>query len=132
MATEPEEGEKAGPVIRPFAEFLIEHQQGRIAVELGEKLHELVEACKAHDKQGTLSLKITVVPMKDAMDTLIVSADVKASIPEAKVKGSVYFSDADGNLVRTNPQQPGLPLREVGGPKIEADPIDVESREVAK
>lgn len=120
------------PVIRPFADFLIDVHGGKTAVELAEKFHEVIEGVKTFEKQGSITLTITVTPMKDVADTMLVTADVKAKIPEAKRKGAVFFTDDHGNLVRDNPALPRLPLREVGGPKIEpdAEPIDAASKDV--
>jgi hypothetical protein len=104
--------------VRPFAEWLVEAQQGTLASELSTSLNEVVEAVNLTGKPGVLTLKVSIKPPGKNADggTVVVSADVATKIPVPDRKESVYFVDDDCNLSRHNPAQPALPLREVGKP----------------
>lgn len=108
-----------GPVIRPFAHFLLDHHAGRTATKLAEELHALTAAVQDTEKGGTLTLVLKIEPLaKGDVDTLVVTADIKTKMPQHPNRGAVFFPDGDGNLVRESPDKPRLPLREVGGKKI--------------
>lgn len=114
MASTPDK-EKDDVQVRPFADFLIDHHSGVTAAELSDKLHELVSAVHDTGKKGTLTLSIVVEPFKGDTETMYVTADIKAKIPEEPRRGAVFFPDADGNLRREDPRRPHLPLKELGG-----------------
>lgn len=102
------------PTIRPFAAILQEHRKGRLHSELGEKLNELVEAVQTLGKGGSLTLKLQIKPSGKGSDMVIVSDDIKVDLPKLESEPGWFFIDSDKNLVRHNPSQPDLPLREVG------------------
>lgn len=94
------------PEIRPFAAFL----QERAAThdELSEALWDLVARCADTRKKGSLTLTIAIEPAKDAPDVLMVSDEIKLKLPEYPRPSAIYWADGQGNLSRTNPQQPEL------------------------
>jgi hypothetical protein len=98
---------------RPFAEWLHEQRQGALAAELSEVLNELVEAVHRHGRTGTLTLAIKVAPAGKNGHTVVVSDEVKAKLPEGERGDSIFFVDPDMNLIRHDPNQEVLPLREV-------------------
>lgn len=101
---------------RPFADFLQEHNNGAGHRQAGEALQRLVGAVLDTGKKGTVSLTVTVEPMKGAPDTLVTVVDVKEKLPVNPPKGAVFYADGDHNLTRTDPNQPTLggPLRDLG------------------
>lgn len=103
------------PQRKPFAQFLQEARKGGLHTELSDELAELVHACVETGKKGTLVLTVTVVPAKDEDGTVQVTDGVKVTVPKPDARPSVFFADDHGNLSRTNPRQPELPLREVPG-----------------
>jgi hypothetical protein len=104
---------------KPFAQFLQEARKGGLHTELSDELADLVHACVETGKKGKLALTVTVVPAKDEDGTVQITDDVKVTVPKPDARPSVFFADDHGNLSRTNPRQPELPLREVPGGRAE-------------
>lgn len=105
--------------IRPFAAVLQDIAAGRLHDRLSEQLADLTAAVTDTGKKGTVTLTITVAPVKAGVtDTLIVTGKTVAKIPEdaAATPSSVFFADAAGNLSRNDPKQLTLPLRAVDNP----------------
>ncbi|GAA1909199.1 hypothetical protein GCM10009737_07970 [Nocardioides lentus] len=103
-------------VRRPFADFLREQSRGSTHNELTEGLHDLIAAVVETGRKGTLTLTISVAPMKKDTERLLVSDLVKVSKPQPDRKESLYFADDNGNLTRNDPNQPTFEsLREVPG-----------------
>ena len=94
------------PEIRPFAAFM----QERVAThdELSEGLWDLVDRVIDTGKKGSLTLVITVERDKKAPEVLIVSDEIKLKLPEYDRPGAIYWADQQGNLSRSNPQQPEI------------------------
>jgi antitoxin (DNA-binding transcriptional repressor) of toxin-antitoxin stability system len=107
--------------VRPFAAILQEVAAGKLHTQLSEKLNELTEAVKATGKKGTVTVQITVEPVKKGnTNALTVSGKTVAKIPEGDDANpsSVFFTDAAGNLTRNDPAQIQLPLRGLETPKV--------------
>lgn len=96
----------------PFARFVQEQRQGALHAELSDGLAELAEAVLVVEKKGTLTLKITVTPSKDGQ-TIIISDDVKLTVPQPARGAGIFFVDTKGNISRDNPRQTRLPLQSV-------------------
>lgn len=104
--------------IRPFAAVLQDIGNGTAAAEASRELADLTEAVIALGKKGTLTLTLTVAPASKGLATnLVVAAEVKAKPPTGEAPASVFFTDADGNLTRNDPNQPMLPLRGLTTPR---------------
>lgn len=91
--------------VRPFADWLREQQQGITHDELSEALHDLVGSVRDTGKKGTLTFTVTVAPLKENVDVLVVTDDVKVARPKPDRKSSMFYPDAHGNLTRTDPNQ---------------------------
>jgi hypothetical protein len=113
--TNPRTGEVVDdPAIRPFGDFLRDQSQGRTHDELSEALWDLAARVRETGKKGSLTLVVNVEPMKGDTTVLVVSDEIKLKLPEFQRGGSVFYSDEQGNLSRSNPDQPELSgLREV-------------------
>jgi hypothetical protein len=98
---------------RPFLDFLREHRSGSTHDSLSDKLQELVAAVVEEGKGGTLTLTISVKPLGKG-DGLEVGADVKIKTPKAPAGVSIFFPSPENNLVRQDPRQQTMELREVG------------------
>lgn len=96
--------------VRPFAAWLQDHRGGRLHAELTAVLADVTDAVKAHNKAGSVTVKIDLKPQGNMV---VVSDRVTAKLPEGDPDIALYFVDDDGNLVRDDPNQPKLPLREV-------------------
>ena len=116
------------PRIRPFADVLLEMSAGRTHLELGEKLHELIARVRDTGKKGSLTLTISVAPMKNNTSNLVVTDMVAAKLPALDRQTSVFWADRDGNLSRTDPNQLAFEsLKEV--PPVDVDITTGEIRE---
>lgn len=94
------------PAIRPFADWLREQSHGRTHDELGEALWDLAARVRETGKKGTLTLAITVEPMKgDPERVLVISDEIKLRLPEFPRKPSIFYTTGEGNLSRRDPQQ---------------------------
>lgn len=115
-APPPEEDAPEPPERRPFAAWLTEQRNGSLHAELSEALASVVEAVTELNKQGTVTLKVTVKPIEDGSGAAVfVSDEVKTSPPEPARPQAMFFADSRGNLSRRDPRQVELPLRRVGG-----------------
>jgi hypothetical protein len=98
---------------RPYADLLREHRGGLTHEELSDALRDLVVAVTEENKAGSLTFTVKVKPMGKG-DGLEVSADIKCK-PPAKTPGvSIFFATPEGSLVREDPRQKNLELRDVG------------------
>lgn len=120
MNVDPATGEVLDASPKPFSQFLVEQRQGGLHSELSEKLSELVAAVAEHGKPGSLTLQISVKPIKESLDQYLVIDDVKIKAPSGERAASLFFADSRGNLSRSDPRQPQLPLREVPAPETTA------------
>lgn len=127
--------ETDGGRVRPFADFLREQAKGATHEELSEGLRDLVARVMDTGKGGSISLKITVEPMKGSKGSaLVVTDEIKLRLPEHDRQSSLFFSDREGNLVREDPNQLAFDtLREVNTETGEIREVPrAEVREVAK
>ncbi len=104
---------------KPFAAFLQEQRRGGLHGELTDRLAEVVQAVQEHGKPGSLTLKLSIKPNGDGT-TMTVSDDISCKTPEPERGAAIFFADDDGNLLRHDPRQLEIPVREV--PKPEAEP----------
>lgn len=113
----------------PFAKFIQEQRQGALHAELSDSLAELAEAVRGLEKKGTLTLKITATPSKDG-STIIISDEVKLTVPQPARGAGIFFVDMDGNISRDNPNQQRLPLAEAVDRRT-GEIVDLPVREAA-
>jgi len=93
-------------------DFLREHRTGITHDTLSDALQELVAAVAQEGKAGYLTLKIGIKPRgKD--DGLDVSAEIACKPPKETPGSSVFFVTPENNLVREDPRQRNMDLREV-------------------
>lgn len=106
------------PPVRPFADFIREHGQGRTHDELSEAIRDLLARVNDTGRKGSVSLKITIEPMKKGGDGMVVVSDaISLSLPEFDRPTGVWFTDKHGNLTRNDPNQLAFDsLREVPPP----------------
>lgn len=103
-------------VVRPFADWLREQSTGKTHEELSDNLHELIARVRETGKKGTLALLVSIEPMKNDHDVLLVMDQIKLRLPEHDRKASLFYPDQSGNLTRSDPNQLAFEgLKEVGG-----------------
>lgn len=103
--------------VRPFAELLHLQRNGAFHADLSTALNRLVRAVQETGKGGDLTVKLKVKPAGKHATMVLVHDDVKLKEPEADKGDGIYFTDERGNLRRSDPNQPELPLREVPQPQ---------------
>lgn len=108
---------------RPFADILLALNRGRTHHELSTGMQQLVAAVEDTGKKGSISLTITVAPTKSE-GVLEVTETVGVKAPTHSRAASLFYADDSHNLVREDPRQMALPLRDVT-----ADPADRPLRE---
>jgi hypothetical protein len=97
-----------------FSDFLREHRSGQTHDSISAKLQELVDTVVEQDRAGSLTIKISLKPRgrgdEGAYD---VTVDTTLSLPKPPPLQSILYATPDGNLVRANPHQQDLDLREI-------------------
>lgn len=91
-----------------FLAFLATTNKGRTAVELTERLHELVEAIRETGKGGSLTYRVTVKPVDNGDGAVTVTDEITVKVPRLERPKSIFFVDDESNLVRHNPRQTSL------------------------
>lgn len=97
---------------RPFMDFLREHRTGITHDLLSDALQDLVAAVVQEQKVGKLVLTIGVKPMGKG-DGLEVSAQIDCKPPKETAGVAIFFPTPDNNLVRQDPRQTTMELREI-------------------
>ena len=77
----------------------------------GAKFADLINAVTAHNKAGTLTLKIAVKP--STAGALAVKAEVSITKPKGLPPESLLWATPEGNLMAEDPRQTKLELRDV-------------------
>jgi len=93
-------------------DFLREHRNGATHDDLSDKLQELVAAVTEENKGGTLTLTISMKPM-GKNDGLEIAADVRIKPPKQAAGVSIFFVTPESNLVRQDPRQQTMELRDL-------------------
>jgi hypothetical protein len=89
---------------RPFNAFLSDLKNGDVHNELTEGLQAVVASVQAHDKEGSITLKLTIKPNKGD-GTVFVIDEIKAKCPESTRPASLFYIDKTHNLIREDPRQ---------------------------
>lgn len=99
--------------VRPFADVLRDVGRGAVIDEAAHQLQTLVREVRESGKKGTLTLKVEVAPMKGNADVVALAVRADLKLPAGEPLAAVMFYDDDGNLLRDDPKQLQLSLREV-------------------
>lgn len=95
--------------MKAFVETLKEIRDGELTGELSAKLQELVAAVTETEKQGALTIKLTLKHTKKA-GILLLEDDIKLVLPEPdRDTSTVFFATDENDLTRRDPRQPSLP-----------------------
>lgn len=96
---------------KPFTDVLGELEGGYFLREMTAKLYEVVRAARETRKAGEIKLAIKVSPT--GRGSVELDAKIDAKVPEHDRPTTTFFLTPDGTLMRNDPNQPRLPLREV-------------------
>jgi len=87
-------------------------RHGQAEVELSDALTEAVQRARDTGKKATVSISITIEP-KGASGQYFLTDDIKCKLPAFAKEKTILFGTPDGNLLRDDPHQQKLPLREL-------------------
>ena len=97
-----------------FPKSLFEIDNGATVAEFATALQTLNNTVREVGKGGEVTLTISVQPAsKGNSDVVMVKSRVKAKLPEATRRQTVFYLDDDNQLVRNDPKQQTLELRVV-------------------
>lgn len=101
--------------VTAFSEQLAYLAKGSLNDECTEELAELIKAVRLTGKKGTLTLTIEVGMLdKSSEDAMRITGDVKTKPPRLDKPTTIMFSTYDGDLLRDDPEQLKMELRQVG------------------
>lgn len=106
--------DQAAPAIdKSFLNVLTNHRRGSIVSDVSAAIKQATSAVQLTGKSAKVMLVMTLKPASaGAKGTLIFEPKVKTTIPEVEAAGSIFYADADFNLVREDPDQKTLTLVE--------------------
>ena len=96
---------------KPFTDILGEIESGQFLRELTAKVYEIVRSTQETHKPGALKLSIKFSPT--GRGSVMIDAKMDATVPEHDRPSTTFFVTPDGTMMRNDPNQPRLPLREV-------------------
>lgn len=102
-----------------FHEFLKDFKAGHLDANLTNKMMELVEAVTRFQKEGKLTIKISLRPKAEG--EIMTAIKFKMEAPERDTIESIMFVTPENNLIDSNPKQPELferPVREISKPSV--------------
>jgi hypothetical protein len=108
----------AAPPFTPFSDWLTDHAQGDVDVEMTLALAEVVQAVINHGKKGSVTLKVHIDTAGSGARTVVTACVVEAKAPTAEPERSIFYVGERGSLHRDDPYQRRLPLKRVDEPKL--------------
>ncbi len=98
--------------IKPAQTTLNALSDGHIMAEMAQAIHDAVSAVNAQNKPGTVTLTVTIAPMKKdtrLIDSpLLFSGEVSSKLPRPDPAQTLFYVDEEGNPTRTQTRQPDL------------------------
>lgn len=106
--------ECAPSVDRAFLNIITAHKNGVVISDISTALKQVTAAVQLTGKGGKVTLTMNIQPAsKGDAGTLVFLPTVKTTVPAAEAPGSIFYADADFNLVREDPNQTRLDLKVV-------------------
>lgn len=94
-------------------DFLRQQRNGLLVDEIAAELARLVSAVETEKRGGELIIKIAVKPAERGAEALVVSDEVVCKPPKPRRGVSVFYVNSEKRLVRNDPRQQSMELREV-------------------
>lgn len=94
-----------------FAKTLDILGHGVVRDEIDEKLTECLEATQETGKPSSITVKLMIKP--NGSGIYKITEDIKASVPKFSREPSVVFTDKSNQLVREDPRQQSLELKQM-------------------
>lgn len=111
--------------MRLITDVLREIRKGRVVDQASEVLAEVTRAVDVTQKPGEVTIKIKVEPAKGGGSQKVLTAKVSCKKPLEDLPQGIFYSNADGDLVRNDPDQGDLvrTLEAEGGPPRKASEL---------
>lgn len=104
------------PTIRPFTAWLAEFDDGLVVNLLGQELHDLTEQVMTSGRPGKLMVEFVLAPVSTSRANVIeAKAKVTTTPPKSDPHTSIFFTDKDGNLSRSDARQETMPVVKLAG-----------------
>jgi 6-phosphogluconate dehydrogenase len=91
--------------VKLITDILREYRNGKLADYASRLLAECVHAVDDTGKPGEVTITLKITPEKGGGSFKGIKASVKMKRPEPDIPEAVFYSDADGNLHRSDPNQ---------------------------
>lgn len=101
-----------------FFSLMQVHRHGEALNDLSAALRDSTEAAQLTGKPATVTLKITIKPAAQIKGAVIVEDDISVKLPKIKNDNSIFYADAEGNLLREDPKQMKLQLKVIEAPAV--------------
>ena len=110
----------------PFSQQVAHLAKGSLDAELTETLTELVKAINERQKGGSITLTLKLKPKvaNGEVAYVQIDPDVSCTMPKIDRLSSHLFPTYDGDLLRNDPDQRQLDLRQVDTEKPEPRVLD--------
>ncbi len=103
----------------PFSQILAHLGKGSIDATATEELAELVKAVRTTRKKGSITITMNVGMLDNSSeDAVKMTAEVKTTPPKMPLPTTIGYSTHDGDILRDDPDQPELNLRQVEAPPV--------------
>lgn len=104
--------------VTAFSEQIATMNKGNTDIELSEALANLVQKVRETHKKGSVTLTLNVAMLNDSHeDVMKITPDIKLSLPKVAQPTAVFWSTADGDLLRNDPQQMGIEFEKIADDK---------------
>jgi hypothetical protein len=98
-----------------FSEFLKEFGHGVPNRILGERMREVIRACKQTGAKGSITIKIDMAAKSDLAEVKI---GISSKRPEPGMPNGFFFTTEDGSLVEEDPRQMKLAPKVLNMPGV--------------
>ena len=87
-----------------FLGFLQTNRKGEIPAEADAAMTDILAALREHGGKGKLTITLNFSFTKSGQ--IEIKPDLKSEKPRRAMSTGIYFADDDGNLTRSDPNQP--------------------------
>ena len=103
-----------------FVDTLKALRRGETSDELDAAITECISATELTGKTSSITVKLVIKPK--GFGAFTIADDVKSTLPKFDRESTVLFTDANGNLVREDPRQQKLDLKQLDKGPSTANP----------
>lgn len=114
-----------------FADVLKQLAGGQVYTDLSDKLTETVLAVQETRKVGEVTIRLKIKP--NGEHGVMIADEVKVKVPERPRGETMFFVNAAGHLMRNDPRQEVLPLRQISSGAVGGEPLrTINTNEIAE